>query len=113
MVATAVHAKSLVDKKPSDRSPYQLAEVFCRQARTRIRERFDHLFANNDAVTYRIAQEAMEGRFEWLEEGLLNVDWTPPQTDGGAEDESTGESASDQSSGDHESASIRETAGHA
>ncbi len=113
MVATAVHAKSLVDKKPSDRSPYQLADVFCRQARTRIRERFDHLFANNDTVTYRIAQEAMEGTFEWLEEGLLNVDWTPPQTDGGAEDESTGESAPDQSSGDHDSASIRETAGHA
>ena len=88
MVATTVHAKALVDKKPSDRSPYELADLFCRQARTRIRERFAHLFANNDAVTYRVAQNAMKGTFEWLEEGLLTTDWLP-QRDSGARVESS------------------------
>jgi hypothetical protein len=90
MVATTVNAKALVDKTPSDRSPYELADLFCRQARTRIRERFAHLFANNDAVTYRVAQETMKGKFEWLEEGLLTTDWLP-QADGGARAEGSRE----------------------
>jgi hypothetical protein len=113
MVATVVHAKALVDKDPSDRSPYELADLFCRQARTRIRERFDHLFANNDAATYRVAQDAMEGAFEWLEEGLLTTDWTP-QPDSGAKAESTLEGvASAESQEESAPTSIREPAGQA
>lgn len=117
MVATAVYAKSLVDENPSDRSPYKLADLFCRQARTRIRERFDHMFANNDAVTYRIAQDAMKGEFEWLEKGLLTMDWTP-QPDSGAQAERTKEnvvSAELQAESKEESAqaSVREPAGQA
>ena len=112
MVATTVHAKALVDKTPSDRSPYQLADLFCRHARTRIRERFRHLFANNDAVTYRVAQDAMKGTFEWLEEGLVTTDWAP-HADDEADDESTGEGAPAASQREPNSASIREPAGHA
>ena len=112
MVATTVHAKALVDKTPSDRSPYQLADLFCRHARTRIRERFRHLFANNDAETYRVAQDAMKGTFEWLEEGLVTTDWAP-QADDEADDDSTGEGAPAASQREPDSASIREPAGHA
>ena len=88
MVATTVRAKALVDKNPSDRSPYELADLFCRQARTRIKERFRHLFANNDAATYHVAQEAMKGTFEWLEEGLLTTDWMPKPDSGAAAESS-------------------------
>ena len=113
MVATAVHAKALVDKNPSDRSPYELADLFCRQARTRIQERFGHMFANNDVATYRVAQDAMKGAFEWLEEGLLTTDWVA-QPDGGAEAQSTGEGiASAESQEEPTPASIREPAGQA
>ena len=113
MVATVVNAKALVDKRPSDRSPYQIADLFCRQARTRIGERFDHMFANHDAATYRLAQDAMKGAFEWLEEGLLTTDWAP-QPDGGAKDPSTGEGAAPSQSPEEPSpASIREPAGQA
>lgn len=113
MVATIVHAKALVDKNPSDRSPYELADLFCRQARTRIRERFDHLFANNDAATYRVAQNAMKGTFEWLEEGLVTTDWMPPPDSGAASESSQGGADSAESRAEPTSAPIREPAGHA
>jgi alkylation response protein AidB-like acyl-CoA dehydrogenase len=90
MVATIVNAKSLVAKNPSDRSPYRLADVFCRHARTRIQERFKHLFFNHDVATYGVAQDAMKGTFEWLEEGILTTDWVP-QPEDEAGNESTGE----------------------
>ncbi|MCH8812055.1 MAG: acyl-CoA dehydrogenase family protein [Gemmatimonadetes bacterium] len=121
MVATTVNAKALVDANPSDRSPYQLADVFCRHSRTRIRDRFRHLFVNHDVVTYQVAQDAMKGSFEWLEEGLLTTDWVP-QPDGGADDESideesTGEgtpaASREKPDGEPDSAPIREPAGHA
>jgi hypothetical protein len=77
MVTTIVRAKSLVDTNPSDRSPYTLADLFCRQSKGRIQDRFDRLFANNDSVTYGVAQQVMAGRFEWVEEGLVRENWIP------------------------------------
>lgn len=112
MVATTANAKALVDKNPSDRSPYELADLFCRQARARIQDRFRHLFANNDAATYRVAQEAMKGTFDWLDEGLLVDDWVP-QPDSRAKDESPGGAAPVESPEQPDSASVREPAGHA
>ena len=112
MVATTVKARALVDENPGDRSPYQLADVFCRHARQRIRDRFRHLFANSDVATYQAAQDAMKGTFEWLEEGLLTTDWVP-QPDDEADDESTGEGAPTASQTEPDSASTREPAGHA
>ena len=113
MVATTVRAKALVDKNPSDRSPYELADLFCRQARTRIKERFRHLFANNDAATYHVAQEAMKGTFEWLEEGLLTTDWTVrADSEGGTEGSRDGV-ASAESRAEPTPASVHEPAGQA
>ena len=114
MVATTVRAKALVDENPSDRSPYQLADVFCRHARTRIRERFRHLFANDDVVTYQVAQDAMKGTFEWLEEGLLTADWAPHPDVGAGDGSGEGAPASEEKpDGEPDSASVREPAGHA
>ena len=113
MVATTVRAKALVDKNPSDRSPYELADLFCRQARTRIKDRFRHLFANNDAATYRVAQEAMKGTFEWLEEGLLTTDWMPKPDSGAATESSREGLDSAESRGEPTPASIGEPAGQA
>jgi alkylation response protein AidB-like acyl-CoA dehydrogenase len=111
MVATAVHAKALVDENPSDRSPYELADLFCRHARMRIRERFDHLFVNHDTETYRVAQESMKGTFEWLEKGLVTADWIPQQ-DGQAQDKATGAGTHPESAGGDQDPAVREPAGH-
>ena len=83
MVCTIVRAHSLVGENPSDRcsarrsaakrmeAPHVLADLFCRQARGRIANRFRRLFRNNDAATYKVAQQAMDGTFAWVEEGLI------------------------------------------
>jgi hypothetical protein len=78
MVATCTRAQVLVRDRPTDRSPYTLANLFCLQARERIDDRFRRLFRNNDASTYDVAQEAMKGTFSWVEEGMVDEDWVSP-----------------------------------
>ncbi len=81
MTATCVRAKQLTDADPSDRGPITLADVFCRHARGRIADRFRMLFFNSDTATYNVAQQAMDGRFEWLERGIVEIDWEMPGAD--------------------------------
>ncbi|NNK64461.1 MAG: DUF1974 domain-containing protein [Gemmatimonadetes bacterium] len=67
MTAACVRAQKMRTENPSDPTPVTLADLFCRQARRRIRSSFDDLFANDDTATYAVAGQAMEGRFSWLE----------------------------------------------
>ena len=71
MSASCVHARKLVRQTPEDRTPEELADLFCRQARRRIRVRFRALFRNDDRASYRIARRAMEGRYAWLASGIV------------------------------------------
>ncbi len=78
MTATCVRSKQMTGADPSDTSPTTLADLFCRHSRRRVEERFRTLFFNDDTATYKVAQEAMEGRFEWLEQGIVELDWQIP-----------------------------------
>jgi len=69
--ATVTRAHAMVKKNPADRSPVELADAFARNARRRIEERFDAMFDNEDVVNYRVAQEAMAGKFAWAEAGMV------------------------------------------
>ncbi len=71
--AVAVRARRRVEADPSDRTPYELAELFCRHSRRRIEERFDRLFDNDDDATYKVARHAMDGAFTWLEKGVVGM----------------------------------------
>jgi hypothetical protein len=73
MTAVCVRAEKLRRENPSDTSPVTLADLFCRQARRRVRATFVRLFRNDDRATYRVAREAMDGRFAWLEEGVIGM----------------------------------------
>lgn len=73
MTAACVRAHQLTRKNPTDTSPTTLADLFCRQARRRVEDRFDNLFDNDDAATNVVARQTMEGRFAWLEEGIVSV----------------------------------------
>jgi len=48
-----------------------LADYFCRTARLRIAAHFTGLRRNADKDGYRLAQEVLGGKHEWLEEGML------------------------------------------
>jgi alkylation response protein AidB-like acyl-CoA dehydrogenase len=50
----------------------ELADLFCRQARRRVDALFSALFDNDDTDAYTLAQGVLDGRFAWLEEGVLD-----------------------------------------
>ncbi|WP_306993396.1 acyl-CoA dehydrogenase family protein [Amycolatopsis thermophila] len=51
---------------------YELADVFCRQARVRIETLFDGLWRNTDDADRRITDRVLDGAYTWLEEGVLD-----------------------------------------
>jgi hypothetical protein len=51
----------------------ELADVFCRQARRRVEDRFKAVFDNDDVATYRVAQQVLRGEHGWLETGMVGT----------------------------------------
>jgi hypothetical protein len=71
MSAACTRAQML--KKTGDANAMDLADLFCREARLRIRAHFDNLFGVNDAAIYRVSQQVLKGEFEWLERGIIDA----------------------------------------
>ena len=71
MTAACSKAFALVRLQPSEQSPVELADLFCRLARRRICSTMRTLTTPEDHYSYRIAQDVLSGRMEWLEEGIL------------------------------------------
>ncbi|MFI5235174.1 MAG: acyl-CoA dehydrogenase, partial [Gemmatimonadales bacterium] len=69
--AACSRAHAMVKKDPANRAPLELADLFSRQARRRVRERFHAVWANDDVATYAAARHAMDGAYPWLEEGIV------------------------------------------
>ena len=72
MPATLSLALTKLKANPNDKSPVELADLFCRQARGRVRKQFSGLCHNNDRFTYDLAQKALDSRYSWLEEGIVD-----------------------------------------
>jgi len=73
MAATCSRAKMLRTGADASQGAQELADLFCRQARRRVEDSFDGLFDNDDVRTYRVAQNVLEGRHAWLEEGVVDM----------------------------------------
>src|SRR3712207_6755584 len=50
-----------------------LADLFCREARRRIREHFANFYGRNDAAIYRVSQQVLRGEHAWLEQGIVGL----------------------------------------
>jgi len=74
MSATCVRARWMVSKNASDRTPLNLADLYCRGARRRVAQYFHSVWSNDDALSYRTARAVLDGRFEWLEEGVIGYE---------------------------------------
>ncbi len=72
MASSCSSAVSRYQKNPADKSAVELADLFCRQARGRIRKQFFGLHSNHDRFTYDLAQKALDSRYGWLEEGIVD-----------------------------------------
>jgi hypothetical protein len=49
----------------------ELADLFCRYARRRIRVKFRTVFSNEDVRTYAVAGRVLDGQHTWLEQGMV------------------------------------------
>jgi hypothetical protein len=71
--ATCVYADTIGRERAERKAEaYELADLFCRQARRRADALFHSLHDNDDRFNYRAAQQVLDGRYEWLEEDLLD-----------------------------------------
>ena len=70
MSAACVRASML--EKQGRPQAVALADVFCLEARERIRVLFDNLFGPNDPALYKLAMEVLRGEHTWLEQGIVS-----------------------------------------
>ena len=71
MAAACSRAAYLVQQTPSDAGPEELADLFCREARLRILREFRAQHENDDQMIYKIGRNMLEGRYQWLETGIV------------------------------------------
>ncbi len=74
MTAVIVRARTLEERGGGEQDVAVLADTFCRQSRRRISDRFRSLFRNDDDATYDLARRFLDGRLEWLEEGVVSLE---------------------------------------
>ena len=73
IACAAVYAQTLRAEHPErGDEAVELADLFIRQARRRVEALFGELFSNDDDANYALAQQVLEGRHTWLEEGIAD-----------------------------------------
>ncbi|GHE67753.1 acyl-CoA dehydrogenase [Streptomyces longispororuber] len=72
MSAVCVRAELLRTTEDHGREAYQLADVFCRQARIRADELFGRLWTNTDDLDRKVVKGVLSGTYTWLEQGVVD-----------------------------------------
>jgi alkylation response protein AidB-like acyl-CoA dehydrogenase len=74
MAASVSRAQTLADRgAPEAKDARRTADVFCRQARRRVRALFRELWSNDDAERYRHGTAVLDDASLWLEGGILGA----------------------------------------
>ncbi len=68
-IAAACSRAEMLRKKGQPEA-VELADLFCRHSRRRVKETFRTVFSNEDSATYAAARRVLEGKHTWLEAGL-------------------------------------------
>ncbi|MFI5942840.1 acyl-CoA dehydrogenase family protein [Streptomyces uncialis] len=88
MSAACVRAEHLRTTGDHGKEAYQLADVFCQQARVRADELFGRLWTNTDEADRKVVRATLAGAYTWLEQGVVDpsgdgpwiADTSPPDT---------------------------------
>lgn len=73
MSAACVHAESQRAADPVvGQQAYELAEAFCAQATVRVEALFRGLWDNTDASDVQLTRNLLQGRYGWLEAGIID-----------------------------------------
>ena len=71
--ATVCYADAIGRETPERKTEaIELAELFCAMAKRRAENLFGELFDNDDDARYKAAQNVLDGRYRWLEEGIVD-----------------------------------------
>ncbi len=74
MAATCSRAQRLYERdRSAGARAVKLADLFCRQARRRVRSKFNGLRRNEDVPTFKFAQEILAGEHRWLERDIVEL----------------------------------------
>ena len=74
MAAACSRAEMLRTTEPEQgETAYELADIFCAQARVRVEALFTGLWHNTDDADKTLADRVLDGRFTWLEEGVIDA----------------------------------------
>ena len=73
MASAVVYADTVATEQPERADgATELADLFCGQARRRVEALFADLWSNDDDENYAAAARVLEGRYAWLEEGIVD-----------------------------------------
>jgi hypothetical protein len=71
MTAACVRARMLA--REGNHEATELADLFCREARQRIKTNFSRFYGKHDGAIYRVSQRVLAGQHAWLEEGIVGL----------------------------------------
>jgi hypothetical protein len=73
IASAATYANTIKSERPDlAEQAFELADLFCKQARGRVNRLFDELWSNTDDANYAGAMGVLDGRFKWVEEGIAD-----------------------------------------
>jgi len=73
MAAVCSRAEMLrTDDAEQGAAAYDLADAFCEQSRLRVEALFERLWHNTDDTDRKLADQVLDGRYTWLEDGVLD-----------------------------------------
>jgi alkylation response protein AidB-like acyl-CoA dehydrogenase len=74
MAAAVSRARMLAEARaPEARQALELADLFCRLRRRKVRALFHALWHNDDRQEYRVGRSVSEGRYAWIEAGIRGL----------------------------------------
>jgi alkylation response protein AidB-like acyl-CoA dehydrogenase len=82
MTAVCVRAQMLGGQ--GNKEAVELADLFCREAKQRIKTNFQRFYGKNDAAIYKVSQHVLDGSHAWLEQGIVGILETAPKSSAGA-----------------------------
>lgn len=74
MAACCASAQSQLKSNPDNKSPLDLTNHFCLLAKRRVKDNFRGVWSNDDRASYKLAQNVLESKHIWLEDGVLTPD---------------------------------------
>ena len=89
-MSAACSRAHMLAKKQGRKEAVELADLFCREARERIKVHFDQFYGPNDDAMYKVAMQVLKADHAWLEQGIVGLEPVVATTSGvGARDSAT------------------------